>query len=84
MHTITPTELRKTLFHELQTALRGIPVRVETRHGNAVILSENAYRSLSRGRSGFPRPDEAKIAGRIVGSLDTADAELQAHLELPS
>ncbi|NKB22891.1 MAG: hypothetical protein GKR87_00530 [Kiritimatiellae bacterium] len=43
MNYLTPTQLRNRLFKELRVALQGIPVHIQTRFGNAVIVSEEVY-----------------------------------------
>ena len=84
MYTTTPTRLRKELFHELKMVLRGVPVRIRGRGGNAVMVSEALYRS-GVGKRARRGADQPKIAGRIVGDrrLLDADERLRAHLELP-
>jgi PHD/YefM family antitoxin component YafN of YafNO toxin-antitoxin module len=82
MHTVTPTKLRKHLFGELDAALHGVPVRVETKHGSAVIISEASYQRLSGAEEQAIASEQPKIRGRVVGNLDHADEELEAYLEL--
>ncbi len=84
MHTTTPTKFRKDLFHELEVALKGIPVHIRTRKGNVVLVSE-AMLQERLGRTAVLDADAPKIAGGIVGDagLFGADAELSAYLELP-
>jgi len=84
MHTTTPTKLRKELFRELETALKGIPVHIRTRKGNAVLVPE-AMLQQQPDQNIQPNAEIAKIAGRIAGDdgLAGADAELNAYLEIP-
>lgn len=77
MIAVTPTQLRSGLFAQIDCALKGVPVRIRTRKGNAVLISEKAFQKSSA------RPDQQILAGRIVGSLDEADRALQKHLVLP-
>lgn len=78
MQTVTPTELRKELFRELQMVANGSPLRVRTKKGNVVIVAERAFKPTVKSRVGEPR-----VLGRIVGDLDEADKELKKHLKLP-
>ena len=78
MHTVTPTELRKELFRELQLVACGSPLRVRTKKGNVVIVAERAFKPTTKIQSGAQR-----VPGKIVGNLDDADKKLKAHLKLP-
>lgn len=82
MHTVNPTQLRKTLFSEISLALHGEPVLIKTRTGNALLISEKLFRSAKKNVPN-PSPMEPKIPGEIVGDLESADEELLNHLELP-
>jgi PHD/YefM family antitoxin component YafN of YafNO toxin-antitoxin module len=77
MISITPTQFRNGLFAQIDCALKGIPVHIRTRKGNAVLISEKAFEKASA------RQDRQEISGRIIGSLDDADQALKQHLVLP-
>ncbi len=75
MNTITPTYLRKNLFEELSAVVRGMPVRIKTKAGNAIILPEKEFK-LSNSKS------VSKIKGKIIGNLEDADQELRKYIQL--
>ena len=77
MIAVTPTQLRSGLFAQIDRALKGIPVHIRTRKGNAVLISEKAFERSIR------KTDRQEISGRIVGNLHDADQELSKHLDLP-
>ncbi len=77
MIAITPTQFRSGLFAQIDCALKGIPVHIRTRKGNAVLISEKAFEKASA------RTDQREISGRIIGNLDDADLALEQHLVLP-
>jgi hypothetical protein len=77
MITVTPTQFRNGLFAQIDCALKGVPVHIRTRKGNAVLISEKAFEKASA------RPGQQVISGRIIGSLDDADQALKQHLVLP-
>ena len=77
MVTVTPTQLRSGLFKQIDHALKGTPIHIRTKRGNAVLISEKAFEGVSA-----QKPNQ-KITGRIVGSLNDADKALEQHLILP-
>ena len=77
MITVTPTQLRSGLFRQIDHALKGTPIHIRTKRGNAVLISEKAFEGIST-----LTPNQ-KITGRIVGHLDDADKALEQHLVLP-
>jgi len=77
MITVTPTQLRNGLFTQIDHALKGTPIHIRTKRGNAVLISEKTFEATSA-----PTPNQ-KIRGRIVGNLNDADKALQQHLSLP-
>ncbi len=76
MITVTPTQLRSGLFKQIDHALKGTPIHIQTKRGNAVLISEKTFKGVSATTT-------PKIAGRIVGNLDDADQALEHHLVLP-
>jgi len=77
MITVTPTQLRSGLFTQIDHALKGTPIHIKTKRGNAVLISEKSFESIS------PQKNNPKISGRIVGHLEDADKVLEQHLVLP-
>lgn len=77
MITVTPTQLRNGLFKQIDHALKGTPIHICTKRGNAVLISEKAFEGATA------QPPNQKIQGRIVGDLSDADQALAEHLDLP-
>lgn len=77
MITVTPTQLRRGLFTQIDHALKGTPIHIQTKRGNAVLISEKSFEGIST-----PKP-HPKILGRIIENLDDADQALKQHLVLP-
>ncbi len=77
MIAITPTQLRSGLFTQIDHALKGVPIHIRTKRGNAVLISEKAFENVSTKKT------NRKIQGRIVGSLDDANNALEQYLVLP-
>ena len=77
MITVTRTQLRSGLFTQIDHALKGTPIHIRTKRGNAVLISEKSFESIS------PQKNNPKIPGRIVGRLDDADKAMNQHLVLP-
>ena len=46
MHTINISNLRKDLYKTVENVLNFEPVRVNTKNGNAILMSEEEYRNL--------------------------------------
>lgn len=46
MQTINISNLRKDLYKTVENAIQYEPVRVSTKNGNAVLMSEEEYRNL--------------------------------------
>lgn len=46
MQTINISNLRKDLYKTVDSVLKYEPVRVNTKNGNAIIMSEEEYRNL--------------------------------------
>ena len=80
MSALTPTQLRKDLYAQLDHALKGVPVHIHTRRGNAVLISEEALDRRTRRKMAKAGRE---IPGIIRGRLEEADRELEEHLELP-
>ncbi len=77
MIAINPTQLRSELFTQIDHALKGSPIHIRTKRGNAVLISEKAFENIST------KKPNRKIQGRIVGSLDDANTALEKYLVLP-
>ena len=77
---MTPTALRKNLFLTLRRVMRGETVVIETQEGQALLSRDTLASTPRKKRQDALKP---KISGRIIGSLDTADAELRKYLSLP-
>lgn len=77
---MTPTALRKNLFQALRRVLCGERIVIETEEGDVLMSAHSPRRRRPHSRQD---PGAAKITGRIIGSLETADAALRKHLRLP-
>ncbi len=79
--TVTPTALRKNLFRTLRRVMHGETVIIETGEGEAMLTARTL--AVPETRKNRPSAMEPKIPGRIVGSLESADAALRKYLRLP-
>ena len=82
MKTITPTKLRSNLFLNIENALKGIPVLIKTRKGNALLMSEGQADKLFSKKKA--KKQKTGVLIKINGTLDDADELLGKYIKLPS
>jgi len=82
VRSLSPTSLRKNLFQTLKRVSKGETIVVETADGDIVLSARKHTNANLSGKSKVTL--QPKIPGRIIGSLDSADAALRKYLQMPT
>jgi hypothetical protein len=82
METQTPTSFRANIYRILEKVATGFEVRIKTKKGNIILISEkNLNKKQASRKEGLLKP---KARGRINGTLDDADERLRNYIRMPS
>ena len=81
MKTVTATAIRQDLFNLLKQSIRGhSPLRISSKDGNAVLLSEEDYEDLVETLELLSSPGFAKSIADLLARIQRSGRILEQHL----